>query len=207
MGHLMPRLPEFARWRTPPLARLAPALPWLVALACAFWLGGSLSVLLAPPVVRALPLSQPVPAADSGRVAALHWFGEVPAVPVNGAPTGALRLVGVYSSGNARTDFALVDEGGQVKPWRVGQQMAGATLLRVLPRAVVLREGAAERELVLAGPAGGAAAAAAAVPAVPPQTVPPVMPAPSVPDAGTPTSEPVPSSPQPAPPAVPHNPD
>ncbi|WP_168929240.1 type II secretion system protein N [Crenobacter intestini] len=197
----------FERWRFAMPARLAPALahalPWLCLLACAFWLGGSLSTLLAPPGVRALALTQPAPAADAGRVAALHAFGEVPAVPVQGTTAGALRLIGVYSSGNAQTDFALVDEGGQVRPWRVGQTLGGAQLVRVLPRAVVLREGALERELALVGAVGNAPEATAqpSAPAAAVPSLPPVAAAPAIPAA-----EPVTGA-QPASAAVPHNSD
>lgn len=203
------RIPTpFERWRFAMPARLLPelvhALPWLCLLACAFWLGGSLSTLLAPPGVLALALAQPAPVADAGRVAALHAFGEVPAVPVQGTTAGPLRLVGVYSSGNAQTDFALVDEGGQVKPWRVGQTLAGARLVRVLPRAVVLREGALERELPLAG-ATSNAPAPAAQPSATPAPEPSASPAATVP-AIIPAPEPALGS-QSAPAAVPHNPD
>ena len=169
------------------LARVPSLLPYLALALALFWLGTVLSVWLAPASRQVRALSLPEPTADAGRVAALHWFGETISPELAAAQgAGPLTLVGVYASGNAQTDFALVGEGDKVAPLRVGQQTGGWTLLEVLPFAIRIGQNGNERRIELARPSAAAGALTTAPTPVPP--------APVTPDFSAPTPAPMPDA-------------
>lgn len=160
------------------LARVPRLLPYLAFILALLWLGAVLSVWLAPASRQVRALSLPEPTADAGRVAALHWFGEMVSPELAAAQGAApLTLVGVYASGNAHTDFALVGEGDKVSPLRVGQQTGGWTLLEVLPSAIRIGQNGNERRVELARPTAAAGALT---------TAPAPMPQPASPDFSAP---------------------
>lgn len=160
------------------LARVPCLLPYLAFILALLWLGAVLSVWLAPASRQVRALSLPEPTADAGRVAALHWFGEMVSPELAAAQGAApLTLVGVYASGNAHTDFALVGEGDKVSPLRVGQQTGGWTLLEVLPSAIRIGQNGNEHRVELARPTAAAGALT---------TQPAPMPPPASPDFSAP---------------------
>lgn len=163
------RLGDFSRT----LAGAPRLLPYLALALALFWLGTVLSVWLAPASQQVRALSLPEPTADAGRVAALHWFGEMVSPELAAAQGAApLTLVGVYASGNAHTDFALVGEGDKVSPVRVGQQTGGWTLLEVLPSAIRIGQNGNERRVELARPTAAAGALTTAPAPMPPPASP-----------------------------------
>jgi len=156
--------------------RLAAWLPVLVAVPLLFLAGQRLIPFFSPGPVQRIALGMPAPAADAGRVASLHWFGEkAEAGAETTAAASTMKLIGVYASGSAASDFALIERDGTVLPWRVGQERDGMTLLEVHPTAVVLRQGGGDVSLALARPSGSAQG----VQPVPAQTAPAVVPLPS----------------------------